>query len=111
MGLHLSKNNKLKAKFNHSILKSFKIKKTSKIGLSCILGLVASQSIQTSVRSIVINDTAGASTAQALGAPFTSVTEILSLNLDNNEFESACTGSLIASNYILTAQHCVQDFF
>ncbi|NES78415.1 MULTISPECIES: trypsin-like serine protease [unclassified Okeania] len=72
---------------------------------------MASQSIQTSVRSIVINDTAGASTAQALGAPFTSVTEILSLNLDNNEFESACTGSLIASNYILTAQHCVQDFF
>ncbi|NET45790.1 trypsin-like serine protease [Okeania sp. SIO2B3] len=91
------------------------MKNASKIGLSCILGLVASQSIQTSVRSIVINDTAEASTAQALGAPFTSVTEIFTLQFDfdteEEKFESACTGSLIASNYILTAQHCVQDFF
>ncbi|NEN89951.1 MAG: trypsin-like serine protease [Okeania sp. SIO3H1] len=115
MRIYLSNNDKLKARFNHSILKSFKMKKASKIGLSCILGLAASQSIQTSVRSIVINDTAEASTAQALGAPFTSVTEILSLQFDfdteEEKFESACTGSLIASNYILTAQHCVQDFF
>ncbi|NEO54785.1 MAG: trypsin-like serine protease [Okeania sp. SIO3B5] len=72
---------------------------------------MTSQSIQTSVRSIVINDTVGASTAQALGAPFTSVTEIFSLDFDTDKFESACTGSLIASNYVLTAQHCVQDFF
>ena len=115
MHLYVSKNDKLKARSNHSILKSFKAKKISNIGLSCILGLVASQSIQTSVRSIVINDTAGASTAQALGAPFTSVTEIFSLQFDpeteEEKFESACTGSLIASNYILTAQHCVQDLF
>ncbi|NEP38091.1 MAG: trypsin-like serine protease [Okeania sp. SIO2H7] len=110
MGLHLSKNNKLKAKFNHSILKSFKIKKTSKIGLSCILGLVASQSIQTSVRSIVINDTAGSDTAIEIGSPFTAITDILFFDEDQDGFVSECTGSLIAEKYILTAQHCFNPF-
>ncbi|NES90273.1 trypsin-like serine protease, partial [Okeania sp. SIO2B9] len=72
---------------------------------------MASQSIQTSVRSIVINDDAGEETAQALGAPLTSVTDILFFDEFENDFISACTGSLIASNYVLTAQHCVQDFW
>ncbi len=105
MGIYFSKNLKAKKIFNHSILKSFQTMNISKIALRCLLGLVASQGFLLPVKGIVINDTAGASTAQSLGSPFTAVTEILFNG------ESDCTGSLIADNYVLTAQHCVQTFF
>ncbi|WP_202221034.1 trypsin-like serine protease [Okeania sp. KiyG1] len=67
---------------------------------------MASQSIQTSVRSIVINDTATEQTAIEIGSPLTAVTDILFFDEDEDGFVSKCTGSLIAENYILTAQHC-----
>ncbi len=95
--------------FNPSILRSCKKIQISQIALRCVLGLIASQSFQSPVKGIVINDTAGVSTAQSLGAPFTAVTDILFQNFATGKFESGCTGSLIANNYVLTAQHCVQD--
>ncbi len=105
MSIYFSNNFKQQQIFNPSILKSCKNIQISQIALRCVLGLIASQSFQSPVKSIVINDTVGASTAQSLGAPFTAVTDILFNG------ESGCTGSLIADNYVLTAQHCVQDVF
>ncbi len=103
MSIYFSNNFKQQKIFNPSILKSCQNIQISQIALPFVLGLIASQSFQSPVKGIVINDTAGASTAQSLGAPFTAVTEILFSG------ESSCTGSLIANNYVLTAQHCVQD--
>ncbi|MGD1702723.1 trypsin-like serine protease [Dapis sp. BLCC M229] len=109
MSIYFSNNFKQQKIFNPSILKSCKNIQISQIALRCVLGLIASQGFQLPVKGIVINDTAGASTAQSLGAPFTAVTDILFKNFETGEFESGCTGSLIADNYVLTAQHCVQD--
>ncbi|NES08322.1 MAG: trypsin-like serine protease, partial [Okeania sp. SIO2F4] len=109
MSIYFSNNFKQQKIFNPSILKSCKNIQISQIALRCVLGLIASQSFQSPVKGIVINDTAGSSTAQSLGAPFTAVTDILFKNFETGEFESGCTGSLIADNYVLTAQHCVRD--
>ena len=109
MSIYFSNNFKQQKIFNPSILKSYKNIQISQIALRCVLGLIASQSFQSPVKGIVINDTAGSSTAQSLGAPFTAVTDILFKNFETGEFESGCTGSLIADNYVLTAQHCVRD--
>ncbi|OZH53293.1 hypothetical protein AFK68_18570 [Hydrocoleum sp. CS-953] len=111
MGIYFSNNLKQQKIFNPSILKSCKNIHISQIALRCVLGLIASQGFQVPVKSIVINDTAGADTAIKLGAPLTAVTDILFRNFETGEFESGCTGSLIADNYVLTAQHCVQDVF
>lgn len=45
---------------------------------------MASQSIQTSVRSIVINDTATEQTAIEIGSPLTAVTDILFFDEDED---------------------------
>ncbi|NEP91325.1 MAG: trypsin-like serine protease [Okeania sp. SIO2C2] len=103
MSIYFSNNFKQQKIFNPSILKSCKNIQISQIALRCVLGLIASQSFQSPVKGIVINDTAGASTAIELGAPFTAVTEIL---LQLQKGQSRCSGSLIADNYVLTAQHC-----
>lgn len=84
--------------FNSFIPKSFKNIQISPIVLRCILGLIASQGLQSPVKGIVINDTAGASAAKSLGASFSAVTEVTG--------SRSCSGSLIADNYVLTAQHC-----
>ena len=84
--------------FNSFIPKSFKNIQISPIVLHCILGLIASQGLQSPVKGIVINDTAGASAAKSLGASFSAVTEVTG--------SRSCSGSLIADNYVLTAQHC-----
>ena len=88
--------------FNSFIPKSFKNIQISPIVLHCILGLIASQGLQSPVKGIVINDTAGASAAKSLGASFSAVTEIVTGS-------SICSGSLIADNYVLTAQHCLSS--
>ncbi|MDJ0553212.1 MAG: trypsin-like serine protease [Microcoleaceae cyanobacterium MO_207.B10] len=107
MRLSLMNNVKLVKIFNDSIIKPITTISLSKLAVPCLLGLAASQSFQSSVRGIIINDTAGADTAKVLGAPFTSVAEMFFLDSD----ESICSGSLIADLYLLTAQHCIQDSF
>ncbi|NEP07349.1 MAG: trypsin-like serine protease [Okeania sp. SIO2G4] len=111
MSIYFSNNFKQQKIFNPSILKSCKNIQISQIALRCVLGLIASQSFQSPVKGIVINDTAGASTAIELGAPFTAVTDILIFDREKLEYKSDCTGSLIANNYVLTAQHCVENVF
>ena len=53
--------------------------------------------------AIVVNDTFGDTNAKNLGAPFTAVVDIMK----GSQF---CSGTLIAANYVLTAQHCVHGF-
>ena len=59
---------------------------------------------QSPSQAIVINDTAGTATAQSLGAQFTSVVEIRITD------RGLCTGALIDSRHIITAQHCTSMF-
>ncbi len=54
---------------------------------------------QPSAQAIVINDAAGAATAQALGAPMTNVVELFLGGF-------LCTGGLIDSTHVITAKHC-----
>ncbi|MCL2932013.1 MAG: S1 family peptidase [Trichodesmium sp. MAG_R03] len=97
-------NLKQKKIFNPSILKFCKNIQIGQIGLRCVLGLIASQGLQSPVKGIVINDTAGSSTAKSLGASFSAVTEIT--RPLTGTMNKLCSGSLIANNYVLTAQHC-----
>ncbi|MGK7921255.1 MAG: trypsin-like serine protease [Trichodesmium sp.] len=101
----------MKKILDHSRLQAWKNLKIGQVALGCVLGVAASQGLQVPVRGIVINDTAGASTAEFLGSPLTAVTDILFKDLETGEFNSGCSGALIADNYILTAQHCFDPFF
>lgn len=64
-----------------------------------LIGVATLPIVQSSAQAIVINDTAGVETARRLGTSFTAVTEIF---LDGG----LCSGSLINSSHVLTAQHC-----
>ena len=64
------------------------------------LGLTILPFLQASAQAIVINNTAGINTARRLGSPFTAVTEVFTGG-------GLCSGSLIDTTHILTAQHCI----
>ena len=53
--------------------------------------------------AIVINNTAGAATAQSIGAPLTGIVEFAPFG------GGRCTGALISATQVLTAQHCVRS--
>jgi hypothetical protein len=75
-------------------------------GLKSIVGasiLAACAATALPANAITVNDTYGLPASAALGAPFTSVVNIL---LNGNQ---QCTGSLIAADMILTAQHCIRS--
>jgi hypothetical protein len=75
-------------------------------GLKSVLGagvLAACVATASTADAITINDTYGLAASAALGAPFTPVVNIL-LN-----GAQQCTGSLIAADMILTAQHCIRS--
>ena len=65
--------------------------------------LVACMATIPAANAITINDTYGLPASAALGAPFVPVVNIL-FNGDQQ-----CTGSLIAADMILTAQHCIRN--
>ena len=73
----------------------------SRLMFRSLIGVAALPIIQSSAQAIVINNTAGVETARLLGAPFTAVTEVLFSGF------SFCSGSLINSSHVLTAQHCI----
>lgn len=76
------------------------------VGIACLAG-TAAQSATLQSR-IVINDEAGVAAAKAIGAQYDSVVELrFYADATFTGGFGLCTGSLISSTTILTAQHCV----